>query len=95
MHNSQGTMVVKLSAGADQVVMTGKCVLHRIIVGKDVASSVIAVSDDPASGSADIKIRLTSSTLKGVYECRAEFSKGITVSQTNQTDVTYVVSPSN
>lgn len=95
MQNSQGTAIQKFSTGTDLVVMTGKCVLHRIIVGKDVATSVIAVSDSATSGSADIKVRLTGSTLKGVYECRTEFTNGITVTQTNQTDVTYVVSPSN
>lgn len=95
MDTQRGSSVPKLSTGNNQVVMTGKCVLLRIIVGTDVGSSVIAVGDSATTTTDDIRLRLTSSTLKGVYECNMQFEKGITVSQTNQTDVTYVVAPTN
>lgn len=95
MNSQLGQMVYKAGTGDNQVVITGKCILHRIIVGTDVASSVIEVSDDAADGDVNLKIKLSSSTLKGVYEINAFFEKGICVDQTNQTQVTYVVSPVN
>lgn len=88
-------MVYKSGTGDNQVVMTGKCVLQRIIVGADVASSVIEVSDSATDGDVNKVIHLAGSALKGVYEINAFFEKGITVDQTNQTHVTYVVAPVN
>lgn len=95
MYGNQGQPVLKVAAGDDQVVITGKCILHRIIVGKDVTNGEIEVSDHATVGDADVKFHLVSSTMKGTYEIGATFEKGITADLTNQTHVTFVVSPSN
>ena len=85
------------SAGTNNVVATGKAILHRIIIGKDVASAVVKVSDSPTSGSAAVKIQLTGSTLMtatgGFVDVQAVFNTGITLDLTNQTDVTVIWEP--
>lgn len=95
MNPSIGTPIYLASAGDNQAVFPIKCVLHRIIVGKDVASGLIEVSDHLTDGDGNKKVHLESSTLKGTYECGIVFEKGITVDLANQTNVTFVVSPIN
>lgn len=90
-----GIPIPKLSAGANQVVMTGKVLLLGVIVGADVASGQVEISDSATDGDEDVKVHLSGSTLKGYYEVNAIFHKGIAVDQTNQTHVTYVVQPMN
>jgi len=81
------------AAGDDKVISTGPAVLERIIVGLDVGSSVIEVSDSPTTGDADIKVYLAGDTLIGTYEVRAEFRKGISADLANQTNVSFVWHP--
>lgn len=81
------------AAGADNVISTGPAYLDRIIVGKDVGSSVIEISNDPADGDGNIQVYLAGNTLLGVYEIGAEFNKGICADLTNQTDVAFVWRP--
>ena len=81
------------TTGDDKVISTGPAILERIIVGKDVGSSVIEVSDSPTTGDADVKVYLAGSELRGTYEVRAEFRKGITADLANQTNVSFVWRP--
>ena len=82
------------SAGADQVITAQKAFLHRVIIGKDVASAIIEVSDHASDGDGDVMIYLAGSTLMtscgGVIEIGAEFNKGICVDIANQTNLTFV-----
>lgn len=94
MDTNQGRPIYISGATAQQI-YTGKCVLVRIIVGADVLSGDIQVDEGTAAVSANTKLKLTSSTLKGVYECGIEFANGIYSTHTNQTKVTYVVRPIN
>lgn len=92
-----GNIYTTLTAGADKVVSTGPAVLHRIIIGKDVASSVVEVSDSPSDGDGNVKVYLEGSTLHttaSVVEVGAVFRKGICMDLTNQTHVMVVWSPS-
>lgn len=95
MYPNLGAPIRKASTGDNQVVMTGKCILHRVIVGADVASSTIEISDHASDGDGNLVATLAGSALRGTYEMGIIFEKGITVDQTNQTNVTYVVSPTN
>ena len=87
------------AAAADVVVSTKPAILHRILVGADVGSAVIEVSDHISDGDGNVKIKYTGSTLMtatgGVIEVGAIFRDGITADLTNQTDVTFVHSPVN
>jgi len=91
------TPTYKATAGADQVISTGKSILHAIIIGADVASSVIEVSDSATDGDGNVKIYLAGSTLMtstgGAIKVGALFPNGITVDTTNQTHVTYIWEP--
>jgi len=88
-----GTYKYLASAGDDNVITTEPAVLHKIIVGKDVASSVIKVSDHISTGDANVVIQLEGSALKGVYEVEMVFKAGICADLTNQTNVTFIWSP--
>lgn len=91
-----GNIKYQATATADVVVATGPAILHRIIIGVDVASAVVEVSDSPSDGDGNVKIELTGSTLHttaNVVEVGAIFRKGICADLTNQTDVTFVWSP--
>lgn len=85
------------TAAANVVVATGKAILHRIIIGADVATSTIEVSDSPSDGDGDVRILLTGSTLMtstgGVVEVGTVFRTGICADLTNQTNVTFIWEP--
>jgi len=84
------------SAGSNQVVASGKAILHRIIIGADVGSAVLEVSDDAADGDANVIVQAQGNALMtahGVIEVGALFTKGITLDLTNQTLVTVVWEP--
>jgi len=90
----EGNYTYIASAGDNQVVTASKCILKRIIVGKDVAGSVIEISDDTADGDVTLISKIEGSTLKGVYEFNVCCKKGLTLDLTNQTGVTVVWVPS-
>jgi len=92
-----GTIKHLASAGANQVVTTKPAILHRLIIGADVASGDVEVSDHISLGNGDVVLQLTGSTLMtangGGIEVNAHFHKGITLNLTNQTKVTVIWSP--
>lgn len=96
--DKNGTYTYFATAGADKVICAGKAVLHGIIIGKDVASAVIEVSDHVSDGDGNVQIYLEGSTLLtatgGYVPVNAHFHKGISADLTNQTNVTFVWSPS-
>ncbi len=81
------------AAGANKVVSTGPAILKRIIVGEDVGSSKIEVSNSPDDGDGNVQVYLEGATLLGVYEIDAIFNKGICADLTNQTNVSFVWEP--
>lgn len=85
------------AAAADVVVSTGPAILEKIIIGADVASAVIEVSDSPNDGDGNVKIMLSGSTLMtscgGEVIVGATFQYGICADLTNQTQVTFVWRP--
>lgn len=85
------------AAATNVVIATRKAILHRILIGADVATSTIQVANHPSDGQTDIKILLTGSTLMtsnaGVIEVGALFENGISADITNQTHVTFVYEP--
>lgn len=83
------------AAGADKIVTAGPAILERIIVGADVGTSVIEVSDSATDGDGNVKIYLAGNTLQGVYDVGAIFRKGITSDISNQTHVTFIWRPTS
>lgn len=86
------------AAAANNVVVTSKrAILERIIIGADVASSTIEVSDHASDGDGNVKILLTGSTLMtangGVVEVGALFKNGISADITAQSNVTFIWKP--
>lgn len=79
------------------IVAAGKAILERIIIGADVAASVIEISDSATDGNGNIKIKLAGAALMtatgGVVEVGALFENGIAADLTNQTDVTFIWTP--
>lgn len=79
---------------ANVVVATGKCILKKIIVGADVASSTIEVSDSDSDGDIDVKLFLSGNTLMtsvgGEIEVNVVFNNGIAADIVNQTQVSFV-----
>lgn len=88
-----GTPTYLASAADNQIVSTGPCTLHKIIVGKDVASSVIEISDHVSDGDGNLIAKIEGSALKGVYVFEATCVKGLTLDLANQTGVTVIWSP--
>ena len=85
------------AAAANVIVATGKAILHGIIIGKDVASSTIEVSDSALDGDGNVKIFLDGSALMtavgGYLEVGAVFDNGITADIVNQAQVTFIWEP--
>lgn len=83
---------------ANTLVYTGKCVLERIIIGADVATSSIVIGDDRSAAATNTVISITGSTLmtsKAGDDLGIEFQNGICVTVTNQTKITFVIRPIN
>ena len=79
------------AAAAVNVVVTAKpAVLERVIIGADVASAVVEISDHASDGNGNVKVYLAGSTLLGVYEVGAVFQTGITMDLTNQTHISVI-----
>jgi len=85
------------SPALNTVIASGKAILHRILIGADVASSTILVANNPSDGQTDPKLSYASSTLmtatKGCIEVGALFEKGISADIVNQTNVTFIWEP--
>lgn len=92
-----GTLVYQATAAADVVVTSKPALLHKILIGKDVATSTVEVSDHASDGDANVKIYFEGSTLMtatgGCVEVNAVFQNGITADLTNQTNVAFIYSP--
>jgi len=82
------------AAAANVVVTTKPAILERIIIGADVGSGVIEISDSIDDGDGNVLVYLAGSTLLtqtgGVVEVGAVFPTGITADLTNQTQVTFI-----
>jgi len=82
------------TAAANVVVTTEPAILERIIIGSDVGSGVIEISDSIDDGDGNVKVYLAGDTLMtsngGVVEIGARFANGITADLTNQTHITFV-----
>lgn len=93
----KGTLKYQAAAGNNVVVSSKPAVLHGIIIGADVSSSVIEISDHASDGDGNIKIKLTGATLMtangGYVKVEAIFNAGICADITNQTDITFIWSP--
>jgi len=85
------------TAAANVVITAKPAYLEKIIVGADVAASVVEVSDHPSNGTSNVKVYLGGSTIMtsigGEIEVEAVFAKGITMTLTNQTKVGIVWRP--
>jgi hypothetical protein len=84
------------TAAVNEVIADAPGYLHGIIIGEDVASSTIEVSDHASDGDGNVKIFLSGSTLMtangGYVPVNAVFSQGITADIVNQTKITFVYS---
>lgn len=92
--NDSYQITYQAAAAANVVVSADPCYLHKIIVGADVASAVIEVSDSATDGDGNVKVYAAGNTLMtslgGEIEVNAKFAKGITADLTNQTNVTFI-----
>lgn len=90
----RGTYSYQATAGDNKVILAAPGFLYGIIIGKDVASSIIEVSDHASDGDGNVKIHLESSTLmtatKGYLPVNASFNTGICADLDNQTNVTFI-----
>lgn len=85
------------AAAANVVVNAGPCYLHKIIIGADVATSTIELSDHASDGDGNVKVLLTGDALmtstSGEVVVNAKFAVGLTADLTNQTNVTFIWRP--
>lgn len=93
-----GTPYYKATAATNVIISAGPAILHGIIIGADVASSTIEISDSIDDGNGNIVVSLAGSTLMtscgGYIPIGLAFTKGIAADIANQTKVTFCWSPS-
>lgn len=94
---AKASYAYQAAAAANVVVSATPAILVGIIIGADVGSAVVEVSDHASDGDGNVKIMLTGSTLmtscKGYVPVGAYFATGIASDMTNQTDVTFIYIP--
>lgn len=82
------------TAAANVVVKNSPGYLEGIIIGADVASAVVEISDHASDGDSNVQVYLADDTLHtttgGYVPVRCEFKTGITADLTNQTNVTFI-----
>lgn len=88
-----GTLKYQAAAAANVVVCAGPALLIGIIIGANVGSSVVEISDSKTDGDGNVQIYLAGDTLLGDYDINAVFPNGITADLTNQTNVTFIYQP--
>jgi hypothetical protein len=92
---AKATYVYQAAAAANVVVSATPAILVGMIIGADVGSAVIEVSDHASDGDGNVEIELTGSTLMtscgGYVPVGAYFGTGIASDMTNQTDVTFII----
>lgn len=85
------------AAAANVVVTTKPAFLHAIIIGADVGSAMVEISDHASDGDGNVKVYLAGSTLLamtgGTVIIDALFPAGICADLTNQTHVTFIWKP--
>lgn len=90
----RGTYSYQATAGDNKVILAAPGFLYGIIIGKDVASAVIEVSDHASDGDGAIRVYLEGSTLMtstgGYLPVNASFNTGISADLVNQTNVTFI-----
>jgi len=77
----------------DQIITGTSAILHRILVGPDIANSEIAISDHETTTAESILWYVSGSTLQGFYDIGAYMINGIVVTVTNQQNVTFIFDP--
>lgn len=91
----EGDIVYFATAGADKVVSADPCYLKGILVGADVSTATIEVSDHASDGDGNVEIFYTGDTLMtslgGYIPVEAYFATGIAADLTNQTNVGFVI----
>ena len=78
------------TAGADKIIKGQPGYLDGIVVGANVGSSVVEISNHATDGDGDVVFYLAGDTLLGYYPVKADFSVGISADLTNQTNVTFI-----
>ena len=94
----EGTYSYKASAGSNQVILNTKGILHRILVGADVALATIQLLDTATPVDANTTVwQITGDTLSsssgGAIDIGIYFEKGITATLSGQTNTTFIFSP--
>ena len=87
-----GQIYYTATAGADKIVTPKPAYVHRVIIGKDVGSSVVEISSHATDGDGNVQFYLEGNALGGVYEVGAVFQAGIAMDLTNQTNVIVIYS---
>lgn len=94
LHDQFGDYKYQAAAAANVVVSAVPAYLYGIIIGANVGSAVVEVSDHASDGDGNVQIYLAGDTLNtscgGYVPVNAEFSTGICVDMTNQTHCTFI-----
>jgi len=89
----EGTPYYLAAAATNEVITTQPAVLHKMIIGKSVASSEINISDHDTLAAGNTKFYFAGDSLVGSHPLDTYFSEGITVTTTAATNVTFIYSP--
>lgn len=92
-----GIYKYQAAAAANVVVSAKPAYLLGIIIGANVGSAVVEVSDHASDGDGNVQIYLAGDTLMtftgGYVPVNAAFNTGICVDMTNQTHCTFIYKP--
>ena len=92
-----GTLKYQAAAAANVVVCTQPALLIGIVIGANVGSAVVEVSDHASDGDGNVQVYLAGDTLLtfsgGYVPVNAVFPNGICADLTNQTNVTFIYKP--
>lgn len=82
------------AAAANVVVSATGAYLHKVIIGADVSTATVEISDSATDGDGNVKVLLTGNTLMtstgGEVDIDVYFGQGIAADLTNQTNVTFI-----
>lgn len=79
-----------ISASTTEQIVTGPCVLERIVIGETAAGAISVY--DATSGTSNERAQLKSSITEGVYEFNMHLKNGCRVAVAADSKITVVVS---
>ena len=90
---STDSIMSYVTTATNETISLGPGYLQRVIVGENVTSSLVEISDNVTDSSAETFFRISGNTLQGVYDIGASVASGIAATVSGMLNATFIFLP--